>query len=44
MKPVSLVAIASHLPETVITNDFFPQAMRPGLMCWRGRPTSSSND
>jgi 3-oxoacyl-[acyl-carrier-protein] synthase-3 len=32
MKSVSLVAVASHLPETVITNDFFPQAMRPGLM------------
>lgn len=32
MKPISLVAIASQLPETVVTNDFFPPVTRPGLM------------
>ncbi len=32
MKPVSLVAVASQMPETIVENDFFPPVTRPGLM------------
>ncbi len=32
MKPVSLVAVASQMPETIVGNDFFPPVNRPGLM------------
>jgi 3-oxoacyl-[acyl-carrier-protein] synthase-3 len=32
MKPVSLIAVASQLPETVIGNDFFPTPKKRGPM------------
>jgi 3-oxoacyl-[acyl-carrier-protein] synthase III len=32
MKPISLVAVASQLPETIVGNDFFPPVTKPGLM------------
>ena len=32
MKPVSLIAVASHMPETVVGNEVFPPVTKPGLM------------
>lgn len=32
MKPVSLIAVASQMPETVVRSDFFPPVTKPGLM------------
>jgi 3-oxoacyl-[acyl-carrier-protein] synthase III len=38
MKPVSLIAVASQMPETIVGSDFFPPAGKPGLMF--RRPTT----
>jgi 3-oxoacyl-[acyl-carrier-protein] synthase III len=32
MKPISLIAVASQMPDAVITNDFFSSDVRPGIM------------
>jgi 3-oxoacyl-[acyl-carrier-protein] synthase-3 len=32
MKPISLIAVASQMPKTIVGNDFFPPATKPGLM------------